>query len=727
MSETSRRLEVQFVDAKSGGVMAADRVDGRVAFPDSKGPQPAVGEWWEVEIAGENKPKCSVWFLRCLRKVEAPAAVNAGKGRVLGVFRPDGSPAAEGVDYYGTASGITSRTQVWAVVQSSSTHSAADDRKSIHGLNVHMTDGTVGTWGQELCGPWYETPTQPACPKGVPDAVYRAALALAPEKDRQRWATLSSTTRISVNDSRHSGVVAVFLPDGSPAVEGRDYFMWHGEYHKNGKWSYGEGGIASAQEVWAVIQHRSAHGHSFGITGINVPGAESKIFGRTLCRAVVPAGSPAALPRGHPRCRLRGGYGTCAGGGPQALDDPGGTLKRLKIAEGAKMLGIFRPDGSPAAEGSDYSRWSDESHGGIACSEGKELWYVVNSRSTHHVSNNQKTVVRTTGGAWHLCGPWGEQPVQPPCPAGVPDVVYQAIIALAPEEHRQRWQTLDATTRFEIKIEQIEAAILPDGSLAIKDQNYWEWTGKYTPNGKWSTTEQGVAVPTTQEVWFLNRYRGHGGRVRHFVGINVGEPGKTCSIHWCADWSTMTETPARPEGVPEAVYIAVLEVTREAREQGVRDALAAAKAAMVSEIEAVSAAEVQAQSDAEQAAAEGLTRIFEELGNDLGAAQHSRTIAQAAVEACSGDMGRALKILESELNNQTGYGREKQQVGLRKKLGLAGVEWSEKPHEQILVGWLSTTKGRSFSPYLYGAVLWLEGQVRALSADGSPGGCATRA
>jgi hypothetical protein len=32
--------------------------------------------------------------------------------------------------------------------------------------------------------------------------------------------------------------------DGTPAVEGVDYALWEGEYHKNGKWSYTEGGVA---------------------------------------------------------------------------------------------------------------------------------------------------------------------------------------------------------------------------------------------------------------------------------------------------------------------------------------------------------------------------------------------------------------------------------------------------------------------------------------------------
>jgi hypothetical protein len=57
-------LKVKFASARDGGVMA--KIDGKVSFPERRGPQPKPGEEWLVEITGQN-PKGTVNFLKCVR------------------------------------------------------------------------------------------------------------------------------------------------------------------------------------------------------------------------------------------------------------------------------------------------------------------------------------------------------------------------------------------------------------------------------------------------------------------------------------------------------------------------------------------------------------------------------------------------------------------------------------------------------------------------------------
>ncbi|NIA12150.1 MAG: hypothetical protein GWP10_21130 [Nitrospiraceae bacterium] len=64
--------------------------------------------------------------------------------------------------------------------------------------------------------------------------------------------------KVSVDDDTGSRVIAVLKLDGTPAVEGEDYVLWSGEYHKNGKWSYTEGGIALKNGIY-IVNERSTH------------------------------------------------------------------------------------------------------------------------------------------------------------------------------------------------------------------------------------------------------------------------------------------------------------------------------------------------------------------------------------------------------------------------------------------------------------------------------------
>lgn len=52
----------RFVRSKNGGLMAENRVNGRIVFPDKRGPQPLNdGKPWEFRIIGENPAK-TVFF-----------------------------------------------------------------------------------------------------------------------------------------------------------------------------------------------------------------------------------------------------------------------------------------------------------------------------------------------------------------------------------------------------------------------------------------------------------------------------------------------------------------------------------------------------------------------------------------------------------------------------------------------------------------------------------------
>jgi len=66
----------KFVPAKSGGLMAAIKGDGRFVFPDSRGPQPKNdGKNWQFQIVAEN-PKQTVFFARIITAEASSSAIQ---------------------------------------------------------------------------------------------------------------------------------------------------------------------------------------------------------------------------------------------------------------------------------------------------------------------------------------------------------------------------------------------------------------------------------------------------------------------------------------------------------------------------------------------------------------------------------------------------------------------------------------------------------------------------
>ena len=64
--------------------------------------------------------------------------------------------------------------------------------------------------------------------------------------------------KIEINDPYGSSLLLILNADGSDAVENTDYSVWSGEYHKNGKWSYSEGGVM-IRDGWVLVNQRSTH------------------------------------------------------------------------------------------------------------------------------------------------------------------------------------------------------------------------------------------------------------------------------------------------------------------------------------------------------------------------------------------------------------------------------------------------------------------------------------
>lgn len=64
--------------------------------------------------------------------------------------------------------------------------------------------------------------------------------------------------KVEINDEYGSHFVKAVNFEGHPAIVGEDYIKWEGQYHKNGKWSYTEGGIASKNVLFAKLK-KSTH------------------------------------------------------------------------------------------------------------------------------------------------------------------------------------------------------------------------------------------------------------------------------------------------------------------------------------------------------------------------------------------------------------------------------------------------------------------------------------
>lgn len=76
--------------------------------------------------------------------------------------------------------------------------------------------------------------------------------------------------KLEINDARGTHLIKVLkLLDGSPAIAGEDYVEWTGEFHKNGKWSYAEGGVALLEGI-VIVHKKSTHARLNNITHLIV-------------------------------------------------------------------------------------------------------------------------------------------------------------------------------------------------------------------------------------------------------------------------------------------------------------------------------------------------------------------------------------------------------------------------------------------------------------------------
>jgi hypothetical protein len=75
--------------------------------------------------------------------------------------------------------------------------------------------------------------------------------------------------KISINDENGTSCVVVLNKELSNAIEGVDFIQWEGVYHKNGKWSYTEGGIGIKNGGFVVLA-RSKHSRNDKTIQINV-------------------------------------------------------------------------------------------------------------------------------------------------------------------------------------------------------------------------------------------------------------------------------------------------------------------------------------------------------------------------------------------------------------------------------------------------------------------------
>lgn len=73
-----QEFEVEFSPADKSGVKARYKVNGRIAFPERRGPQPSSGDIWKVKIAGAN-PTGSVYFLKCIARISTQAERDAAQ------------------------------------------------------------------------------------------------------------------------------------------------------------------------------------------------------------------------------------------------------------------------------------------------------------------------------------------------------------------------------------------------------------------------------------------------------------------------------------------------------------------------------------------------------------------------------------------------------------------------------------------------------------------------
>jgi gentisate 1,2-dioxygenase len=89
--------------------------------------------------------------------------------------------------------------------------------------------------------------------------------------------------KINIDDEHGSSLISVLSLDGEKAVEGKDFVVWEGTYHKNGQYSYQEGGVALKNGI-VLINKKSTHYHLnnnryFMVIVDNIQISQAKIMG----------------------------------------------------------------------------------------------------------------------------------------------------------------------------------------------------------------------------------------------------------------------------------------------------------------------------------------------------------------------------------------------------------------------------------------------------------------
>lgn len=87
--------------------------------------------------------------------------------------------------------------------------------------------------------------------------------------------------KISINSETGTRFLSAFTLEGAPAVEGVDFIKWEGTYHKNGKWSYTEGGIGAKNLVFFVL-NKCTHTVSNNVVRVTVIENDAVVYESTV-------------------------------------------------------------------------------------------------------------------------------------------------------------------------------------------------------------------------------------------------------------------------------------------------------------------------------------------------------------------------------------------------------------------------------------------------------------
>lgn len=143
---------------------------------------------------------------------------------------------------------------------------------------------------------------------------------------------------------------------------------------------------------------------------------------------------------------------------------------------GANLISAVLPDGRAAEEGKDYYFWFGErGTTGLVIPLGTEVWLLIeSSRADSRRRLDYKSFYAVNAVASDpsieidFCGPWYREGVQPPCSALVPAAVYQAVIALAPENDRQRWLAEEQRLAADRRKKELAAAQSEANKLRVR-------------------------------------------------------------------------------------------------------------------------------------------------------------------------------------------------------------------------------------------------------------------